>query len=121
MTLGALCVWVAAMRIRSMGMPVALEANFLASSQTVRGIMQLSTTAMAMSDIQLDILVARFWSPMIPTMTMRRSYVQATIPTMAGMVAALSGMMLIHQIERFAKNQTTLMEDHLADRQQRED
>ena len=31
-----------------MGIPVAFEANFFASSQTVRGIMQLSTMAIAM-------------------------------------------------------------------------
>ena len=38
---------------------------------------------------------------------------KATIPTMAGMVAALSGMMLIQQIERFAQNRTKILEDHL--------
>ena len=50
------------------------------------------------------------------TRAMASGVSKATIPTMAGMVAALSGMMLIHQIERFAKNQTRLIEDRLTER-----
>ena len=38
---------------------------------------------------------------------------KATIPTMAGMVAALSGMMFIIQIERFALHETERVADHL--------
>ena len=38
---------------------------------------------------------------------------KATIPTMAGMVAALSGMFLISQIERYARNETQRVADHL--------
>jgi biopolymer transport protein ExbB len=38
---------------------------------------------------------------------------KATIPTMAGMVAALSGLILSVQIERFAKNETERVADHL--------
>jgi biopolymer transport protein ExbB len=38
---------------------------------------------------------------------------KATIPTMAGMVAALSGMILSVQIERFANNETARVADHL--------
>ncbi len=38
---------------------------------------------------------------------------KATIPTMAGMVAALSGMILSVQIERFANNETERVADHL--------
>jgi biopolymer transport protein ExbB len=55
------------------------------------------------------------------TRAMASGVSKATIPTMAGMVAALSGMMLIHQIERFAQNQTTLMADRLTDGDQQED
>jgi len=38
---------------------------------------------------------------------------KATIPTMAGMVAALSGLILSVQIERFSKNETERVADHL--------
>jgi len=38
---------------------------------------------------------------------------KATIPTMAGMVAALSGMILSVQIERFANHETERVADHL--------
>jgi biopolymer transport protein ExbB len=38
---------------------------------------------------------------------------KATIPTMAGMVAALSGMMLSVQIDRYSKNETERVADHL--------
>ena len=38
---------------------------------------------------------------------------KATIPTMAGMVAALSGMFLISQIERFASDEAQRVADHL--------
>ena len=38
---------------------------------------------------------------------------KATIPTMAGMVAALSGMMLIQQMERFVDHQTQSTDDSL--------
>ncbi len=38
---------------------------------------------------------------------------KATVPTMAGMVAALSGMILSVQIERFANNETERVADHL--------
>jgi len=38
---------------------------------------------------------------------------KATIPTMAGMVAALSGLIISVQIERFAKNETERVADHL--------
>jgi len=38
---------------------------------------------------------------------------KATIPTMAGMVAALSGMILSVQIERFANSETERVADHL--------
>ncbi len=37
----------------------------------------------------------------------------ATIPTMAGMVAALSGLYLIHQLERFAQSEVQKASDHL--------
>lgn len=37
----------------------------------------------------------------------------ATIPTMAGMVAALSGLYFIHQLERFAKTEVQKASDHL--------
>ncbi len=37
----------------------------------------------------------------------------ATIPTMAGMVAALSGFYFTHQLERFAKAQIQSASDHL--------
>jgi biopolymer transport protein ExbB len=47
------------------------------------------------------------------TRAMASGVSKATIPTMAGMVAALSGMMLIQQIERFALNRTKSVEDHL--------
>ena len=55
------------------------------------------------------------------TRAMASGVSKATIPTMAGMVAALSGMMLIHQIERFAQNQTALMKDRLNRGYQQED
>jgi len=38
---------------------------------------------------------------------------KATIPTMAGMVAALSGLILSVQVERFSKNETERVADHL--------
>lgn len=38
----------------------------------------------------------------------------ATIPTMAGMVAALSGLYFIHQLERFAQMETQRAADHLS-------
>jgi biopolymer transport protein ExbB len=38
---------------------------------------------------------------------------KATIPTMAGMVAALSGMILSLQIQRFATHETERVADHL--------
>jgi len=38
---------------------------------------------------------------------------KATVPTMAGMVAALSGMFLINQIERFANNEAARVADHM--------
>jgi len=38
---------------------------------------------------------------------------KATLPTMAGMVAALSGMLFSIQLERFAENQTQLTADRL--------
>ncbi len=38
----------------------------------------------------------------------------ATIPTMAGMVAALSGLYFIHQLERFAKTEVQRAADHLS-------
>jgi biopolymer transport protein ExbB len=37
----------------------------------------------------------------------------ATIPTMAGMVAALSGLYFIHQLERFAQMEVQKASDHL--------
>jgi biopolymer transport protein ExbB len=37
----------------------------------------------------------------------------ATIPTMAGMVAALSGLYFIHQLERFAQMESQKAADHL--------
>lgn len=37
----------------------------------------------------------------------------ATIPTMAGMVAALSGLYFIHQLEQFANNETQKAADNL--------
>jgi len=37
----------------------------------------------------------------------------ATIPTMAGMVAALSGLYFIHQLQRFARIETQKVADHL--------
>jgi biopolymer transport protein ExbB len=49
------------------------------------------------------------------TRAMASGVSKATIPTMAGMVAALSGMMLIQQIERFAVNQTKSTDDRLDD------
>jgi biopolymer transport protein ExbB len=47
------------------------------------------------------------------TRAMASGVSKATIPTMAGMVAALSGMMLIVQIERFADRETERVADHL--------
>ncbi len=38
---------------------------------------------------------------------------RATIPTMAGMVAALSGFILSHQLDRRAKNEAELIGEHL--------
>jgi biopolymer transport protein ExbB len=38
---------------------------------------------------------------------------KATIPTMAGMVAALSGLLLSAQIERFARDEGQRVADHL--------
>jgi biopolymer transport protein ExbB len=37
----------------------------------------------------------------------------ATIPTMAGMVAALSGLYFIHQLQRFARIEAQKAADHL--------
>jgi biopolymer transport protein ExbB len=47
------------------------------------------------------------------TRAMASGVSKATIPTMAGMVAALSGMMLIVQIERFAEHETQRVADRL--------
>ena len=47
------------------------------------------------------------------TRAMASGVSKATIPTMAGMVAALSGMILSVQIERFANNETNRVADHL--------
>ncbi len=47
------------------------------------------------------------------TRAMATGVSKATIPTMAGMVAALSGLILSVQIERFANNETTRVADHL--------
>ena len=47
------------------------------------------------------------------TRAMASGVSKATIPTMAGMVAALSGMILSVQIERFANNETARVADHL--------
>ncbi len=47
------------------------------------------------------------------TRAMASGVSKATIPTMAGMVAAISGMILIVQIERFAENETQRVSDHL--------
>ena len=47
------------------------------------------------------------------TRAMAAGVSKATVPTMAGMVAALSGMILIVQIERFAKHETQRVADHL--------
>jgi biopolymer transport protein ExbB len=47
------------------------------------------------------------------TRAMASGVSKATIPTMAGMVAAISGMILIVQIERFAENETQRVADHL--------
>ena len=47
------------------------------------------------------------------TRAMASGVSKATIPTMAGMVAALSGMILSVQIERFANNETERVADHL--------
>ncbi len=47
------------------------------------------------------------------TRAMASGVSKATIPTMAGMVAALSGMILILQIERFAENETERVSDRL--------
>jgi biopolymer transport protein ExbB len=49
------------------------------------------------------------------TRAMASGVSKATIPTMAGMVAALSGMMLIQQLERFAENQRLSTDDRLDD------
>ena len=38
---------------------------------------------------------------------------KATIPTMAGMVAAISGLIFSSQLERFARDQATSVADHL--------
>ena len=38
---------------------------------------------------------------------------RATIPTMAGMVAAISGLIFSSQLERFAREQTASVADHL--------
>ena len=38
---------------------------------------------------------------------------KATLPTMAGMVAALSGMLFSVQLERFAREETQRLADHL--------
>ena len=47
------------------------------------------------------------------TRAMASGVSKATIPTMAGMVAALSGLILSVQIERFANNETARVADHL--------
>jgi biopolymer transport protein ExbB len=47
------------------------------------------------------------------TRAMASGVSKATIPTMAGMVAALSGMMLIQQMERFVDHQTQSTDDRL--------
>ena len=47
------------------------------------------------------------------TRAMASGVSKATIPTMAGMVAAISGMILIVQIERFAENETERLADQL--------
>jgi biopolymer transport protein ExbB/TolQ len=47
------------------------------------------------------------------TRAMASGVSKATIPTMAGMVAALSGMILSVQIERFANRETERVADHL--------
>ena len=47
------------------------------------------------------------------TRAMASGVSKATIPTMAGMVAALSGMFLISQIERFAHNEAERVADHM--------
>jgi biopolymer transport protein ExbB len=47
------------------------------------------------------------------TRAMASGVSKATIPTMAGMVAALSGMFLITQIERFAHNESERVADQL--------
>ena len=47
------------------------------------------------------------------TRAMASGVSKATIPTMAGMVAALSGMMLIVQIERFVDHETQRVADRL--------
>jgi len=47
------------------------------------------------------------------TRAMASGVSKATIPTMAGMVAALSGMILSLQIERFASNETERVADRL--------
>ena len=47
------------------------------------------------------------------TRAMASGVSKATIPTMAGMVAALSGMILSVQIERFANTETERVADHL--------
>ena len=47
------------------------------------------------------------------TRAMASGVSKATIPTMAGMVAALSGMILSLQIERFASNETERVADYL--------
>ncbi len=46
---------------------------------------------------------------------------KATIPTMAGMVAALSGLVLIVQLDRFAARETERVADHLGYALGRED
>ena len=47
------------------------------------------------------------------TRAMASGVSKATIPTMAGMVAAISGMMLIVQIERFVDHETQRVADRL--------
>ena len=47
------------------------------------------------------------------TRAMASGVSKATIPTMAGMVAALSGMIFSIQIERFASHEAERVEDHL--------
>jgi biopolymer transport protein ExbB len=47
------------------------------------------------------------------TRAMASGVSKATIPTMAGMVAALSGMIFSVQIERFSNNETNRVADHL--------